>query len=235
VGEADHRPTIAAIGARQQNHIMAGGFDKASIARSYARWAPVYDVVFGKVFAQGRDAAVRAADRIGGRILEVGVGTGISLPFYAATDQVTGLDISVPMLRKAQERVAAQGLRHVVGLAVMDAAQLGFADGAFDVVVGQYLITAVPDAEATLDEFARVLRPGGEIVLVNHLSADRGARRLFEEGFAPFARRLGWQPDFGWERLARWAERRADVRLVERRPVPPLGHFSVIRFERLAG
>jgi phosphatidylethanolamine/phosphatidyl-N-methylethanolamine N-methyltransferase len=137
------------------------------------------------------------------------------------------------MLRKAQDKVHARGLDHVVGLAVMDAARLAFPDRSFDVIVGQYLITAVPDPEATLDEFARVLKPGGEIVLVNHLTAEGGARRALEQGFAPVARRLGWQPDFGWERLARWAERRSDIRLVERRPVPPLGHFSLIRFERI--
>jgi phosphatidylethanolamine/phosphatidyl-N-methylethanolamine N-methyltransferase len=114
----------------------------------------------------------------------------------------------------------------------MDAAHLAFPDRSFDVVVGQYLITAVPDAEATLDEFVRVLRPSGEIVLVNHLTAERGARRLIERGFAPIARRLGWQPDFGWERLERWLQRRGDVTLLERRTVPPLGHFSLMRFGR---
>ena len=175
-----------------------------------------------------------AAERIGGNILEVGVGTGISLPNYSSASRVVGLDISEPMLRKAQKKIRAQGLDHVAGLAVMDAAKLAFPDGVFDVVVGQYLITAVPDAEATLDEFARVLKPGGEIVLVNHLTAERGARRLFEQGFAPVARRLGWQPDFGWGRLAQWAQRRSDIRLIERRPVPPLGHFSLIRFARNA-
>jgi phosphatidylethanolamine/phosphatidyl-N-methylethanolamine N-methyltransferase len=212
---------------------MAGAFDRDVIARAYGRWAPIYDVVFGKVFERGRAAAVHAAERIGGRILEVGVGTGISLPLYSR-GRVVGLDISEPMLRRAQAKVRGQGLDHVDGLAVMDAAHLGFPDGSFDVVVGQYLITAVPDPEATLDEFARVLRPGGEIVLVNHLSAEGGARRAFEQGFAPVARRLGWQPDFGWDRLARWAERRSDVRLIERRPVAPLGHFSLIRFRRVA-
>ena len=214
---------------------MAEAFNQATIARAYGRWAPIYDIVFGKVFAQGRAVAVDAAERIGGHILEVGVGTGISLPHYSHTNRVVGLDISEPMLRRANAKIRTQNLHHVDGLAVMDAANLGFPDQSFDVVVGQYLITAVPDAEATLDEFVRVLKPGGEIVLVNHLAAERGARRWFEQGFAPLARRLGWQPDFGWERLARWADRRQDIRVVERRPVPPLGHFSVIRFERIAG
>jgi phosphatidylethanolamine/phosphatidyl-N-methylethanolamine N-methyltransferase len=214
---------------------MGGELDQATIAKAYARWAPVYDVVFGAVFERGRNAAIEAAERIGGRILEVGVGTGISLPDYARTNRLVGVDISLPMLRKAQERVVAERLAHVDGLAVMDAARLALPDGAFDVVVAQYVITAVPQPEATLDEFARVLRPGGEIILVNHIGAETGLRRTFENGFAPLARRLGWSPEFPWARLSGWADRRPDIRLVERRPMPPLGHFSLIRFGKGAG
>ena len=216
---------------------MAGAgaeLDKHTVAKAYARWAPVYDFVFGAVFERGRKASVAAAERIGGSILEVGVGTGLSLPEYAWTNRLTGVDLSVPMLRKAKERVAEHRLTNVDGLAVMDAQHLGFQDGAFDVVVAQYVITAVPDPEATLDEFARVLKPGGEIVLVNYLGAERGARAAFERGFAPLARRLGWRPEFRWERLSRWAERHGGVKFIERRPMPPLGHFSLIRFGRLA-
>ena len=111
----------------------------------------------------------------------------------------------------------------------MDAKHLALPDASFDVVVAQYVITAVPDPEATLDEFARVLKPGGEIILVNHIGAETGLRRAFEQGFSPMARRLGWRPEFPWARLARWAERDG-MHLIERRPMPPLGHFSLIRF-----
>ena len=211
---------------------MGADLDRATIAKAYARWAPVYDFVFGAVFERGRNAATAAAERIGGRILEVGVGTGISLPDYARTNRLVGVDLSEPMLRKAQERVAENGLHNVEALAVMDAEHLGFADGLFDVIVAQYVITAVPDPEATLDEFARVLKPGGEIVLVNHIGAEAGLRRAFEQWFAPVARRLGWRPEFRWGRLARWAEQHGGVRVVERRAMPPLGHFSLIRFEK---
>jgi phosphatidylethanolamine/phosphatidyl-N-methylethanolamine N-methyltransferase len=212
--------------------MRAGELDKQTITRAYARWAPVYDLVFGAVFERGRRAAIAAAERVGGHILEVGVGTGLSLPDYTRGHRIVGVDISEPMLRKAQERVTQERLDFVDGLAVMDAERLAFAEASFDVVVGQYLITAVPNPEATLDEFARLLRPGGEIVLVNHIGAETGLRRAFELWFAPVARRLGWRPEFPWQRLVRWAQQRPDIALIERRPMPPLGHFSLIRFAK---
>jgi len=212
---------------------MATELDRDTVARAYARWAPIYDLVFGAVFDRGRKASIAAAERIGGRILEVGVGTGLSLPDYSWNNRLTGIDLSAPMLRKAKERAAQHRLTNVDGLAVMDAQHLGFQDGVFDVVVAQYVITAVPDPEATLDEFARVLKPGGEIILVNHLGAESGLRAAFEQWFAPLARRLGWRPEFRWERLAQWAARHGGVRVIERRAVTPLGHFSLIRLARL--
>jgi phosphatidylethanolamine/phosphatidyl-N-methylethanolamine N-methyltransferase len=214
---------------------MGAEFDKVSIAKAYARWAPIYDLVFGSVFERGRKASIAAAERIGGNILEVGVGTGLSLPEYAWTSRVTGIDLSLPMLRKAKARVREHRLTNVDGLAVMDVRHLGFQDAIFDVVVAQYVITAVPEPEAALDEFARVLKPRGEIILVNHLGAEGGFRASFERWFAPLARRLGWQPEFRWERLVGWAARHGGVRVIERRPMPPLGHFSLIRFARVGG
>src|SRR5437667_12796136 len=175
---------------------MAGEIDINTVAKAYARWAPVYDFVFGAVFDAGRKAAIAAAERIGGGIFDVGIGTGISLTDYAPTQQVVGVDYCEPMLRKARERVLAHGLAHVEALAVMDAQQLAFPDACFDAVVAQYVITTVPRPEAALDEFARVTRAGGEIILVNHLGAETGLRRVFEQGFGPLARRLGWRPDF---------------------------------------
>ena len=194
---------------------MAVEIDINTVAKAYARWAPVYDFVFGAVFDAGRKASIAAAQRIGGRILDVGIGTGISLLDYAPAHRIVGVDYSEPMLRKAHERVAAHQLGHVDALAVMDAQQLGFPDGFFDAVVAQYVITTVPDPEAALDEFARVTKPGGEIILVNHLGAESGPRRLFEQGFAPMARRLGWRPEFRWGRagtMGRAARRSARAR-----------------------
>jgi phosphatidylethanolamine/phosphatidyl-N-methylethanolamine N-methyltransferase len=204
--------------------------DKLTVTKAYARWAPVYDLVFGAVFERGRNAAVAAAERIGGRILEVGIGTGISLPLYSSNCRLCGVDISAPMLRKAEERVAELNLTNVEGLWVMDAEHLSFPDNSFDVVVAQYVITTVPNPEATLDEFARVLKRGGEIVLVSRVGAEAGLRRSLEHWFQPAARKLGWRTEFSFARYARWAAQTDGMRLIERRAMPPFGHFNLIRF-----
>src|SRR6201991_2657054 len=157
---------------------MAGDIDRAGVEKAYERWAPVYDLVFGKVFDQGRQSTIAEADRIGGRVLDVGVGTGLSLSDYSRTTRICGVDISEPMLRKAQARVRALGLSNVEILAVMDAKNLAFADASFDAVVAQYVITAVPDPEATLDDFVRVLKTGGELIPANHIGAEDGPRKI---------------------------------------------------------
>lgn len=211
---------------------MSNDIDRASVAKAYARWAPIYDRVFGPVFDEGRKSTIAIADRIGGRVLDVGVGTGLSLSDYSPTTKICGVDISEPMLRKAQERVRTHNLKNVETLSVMDAKHLAFADNSFDAIVAQYVITAVPDPEATLDDFIRVLKPGGELILVNHIGAESGPRRIFELAFAPIARRLGWRPEFPWERLVNWAAKHGGVQLAERRPMPPMGHFSLIRYRK---
>src|ERR1700731_4571614 len=124
---------------------MVGDIDREGVEKAYGRWAPVYALVFGRVFDQGRQSTIAEADRIGGRILDVGVGTGLSLVDYSRTTRLCGVDISEPMLRKAQERGRALNLVNVETLAVMDAKNLAFADSCFDAVVAQYVITAVPD------------------------------------------------------------------------------------------
>ena len=207
-------------------------FDRAMVEQAYDRWAPIYDLVFGGVFSKGRRAAIIATNAIGGRVLEVGVGTGISLPQYGPNLRVFGTDISERMLRKAKARVADLGLKNVEGLAVMDAEKLEFPDNSFDVVMAQYVVTAVPNPEAALDEFARVLRPGGEIILLSRVSADAGMRRFIEQRLQPVVRNLGFRTEFAWSRYARWAAGARSVELIERRPVPPRGHFSLIRFRK---
>lgn len=206
----------------------------AGVAKAYDRWAPVYDLVFGPVFRQGRSTAIRAAERVGGRILEVGVGTGISLPGYSRDSRVVGVDISEDMLGKARERVRRLGLTHVEEIRVDDAERLSFPDDAFDAVVAQYVVSAVPDPVRALDEFARVCRPGGEIIITTRVSAERGFRGAVEKGLMPVTSRLGFRTEFPFSLYEDWVASRPDITLVERHPLPPLGHFSLVRFARRA-
>lgn len=213
---------------------MRRDIDKDSVVKSYARWAPVYDVVFGKVFERARTEAIAATQRVGGRVLDVGVGTGISLPYYTRASQVVGIDLSEPMLRRARKRVAELKLTNIETLAVMDAEHLEFPGDSFDAVVAQYVVNTVPHPEDALAEFARVVKPGGEIILVNRVGAEAGMRRALEAGFAPAGHWLGWRPEFRWSRFEAWMARTPEIRLLECRPMPPLGHFSLIRFSKAA-
>jgi phosphatidylethanolamine/phosphatidyl-N-methylethanolamine N-methyltransferase len=208
-------------------------FDREMVEQAYDRWAPVYDLVFGGVFSKGRRAAILATNKLGGRVLEVGIGTGISLPLYGPNVRIFGTDISEAMLKKAKQRVTELRLKNVEGLSVMDAEKLEFPDNSFDVVMAQYVVTAVPNPEVALDEFARVLRPGGELIILTRVSADAGMRRFIEQQLQPVVTRLGFRTaEFGWSRYTRWLSNAKGIELAERRLIPPFGHFSLVRFRK---
>lgn len=204
--------------------------DAVSIRAAYRRYAGFYDRVFGTLLASGRHAAVAWLNRRGGlRILEVGVGTGLSLSDYRRDNRVVGIDLSTDMLKVAQERVARETLTHVEGLLEMDAGKLAFADGSFDVVVAMYVMTVVPDPQGTMAELERVCKPGGDIVIVNHFAAPRpGLRRMVENWLAPLSKKLGWRPDFTLDSLLRGSP--LSVESVE--TVPPFGLFSLLHCRR---
>lgn len=215
---------------------MSGpGLTHADVEDAYARWAPVYDLAFTAVMRPGRKAAAAAISRIGGRVLDVGVGTGLELPMFDRAVTLTGIDLSEPMLRIAQRRVTAERLGNVTGLVVMDAMKLGFADGSFDAAVAPYVLTVVPDPERTLDELVRVVKPGGEIVVVNHIGAERGPIATVESWLGKRSASLGWRPEFPWSIVGDWLAKRPDVRLLERRTLAPFGLFTLIRMATGAG
>lgn len=209
--------------------------DNADVEAAYARWAPVYDLTFALVMRPGRVAAAAAASRPGGRVLDVGVGTGLELPMFDPETRLTGVDLSRPMLAKARQRITAQALLNVEGLVVMDAMRLAFADATFDAVVAPYVLTVVPDPQASLDEWARVVKPGGEIVLVNHVGAERGTLAAIEAWLGRRSAKLGWHPQFPFAVIADWIASRPDMTLVERRPLAPLGLFTLTRMVKAAG
>src|SRR5215467_2552070 len=110
-----------AVDQNDSRGIMQRDPDRQVMERAYARWAPVYDVLCGPVFLNGRRAAASAARAVGGRILEIGVGTGLSFDDYDNTTEITGIDMSEPMIARARERVKTGRYPFVKELAVMDA------------------------------------------------------------------------------------------------------------------
>lgn len=134
--------------------------DAASVRHAYRRWAPVYDFTFGLVAEAGRKHAVRIINRRKGRVLEVGVGTGLSLPCYGSHLTITGIDLSPEMLAKAKGKVERKKLANVVALHEMDAEALAFPDESFDTVVAMYVMTVVPEPDRVMRELERVCAPG---------------------------------------------------------------------------
>lgn len=200
---------------------------------AYAHWAPIYDALCGPIFLNGRRAAARAAQACGGQILEIGVGTGLSFDDYDNSTEITGIDISEPMIARARIRAASGRYPFVKGLAVMDAHNLEYDDATFDCVVGQFVITLVADPERVLSECARVLKPGGQIILVNHLYSERGVAAAIERLLAKKAHAVGLRPEFPFQRLADWATDHGGAELIERRKVKPFGVYTLVRFKRV--
>jgi phosphatidylethanolamine/phosphatidyl-N-methylethanolamine N-methyltransferase len=201
--------------------------DLRDTVRTYRLFSGSYDFVFGPVFHPGRKEAVRIVnDRPGQRILEVGVGTGLSLPFFRADSHLTGVDISEEMLAKARRRVENERLAHVDGLHVMDAEHLDFEDNSFDAVLALYVASVVPSPARFAAEMRRVCIPGGTIVLVNHFTSDNWALRFMEEKWlAHLARHIGFHADFPLETFLR------DSKLAVReiRPSNLFGYWRLLR------
>jgi phosphatidylethanolamine/phosphatidyl-N-methylethanolamine N-methyltransferase len=199
-----------------------------TVRNSYARWAPVYDATFGKITHQGRRAAVAHINARGGDVLEVGVGTGLSLETYDQRVRVTGVDYSPAMLRKARLRVARLGLGNVVALRRRDARKLAFPDASFDTVAAMHVLSVVPEPERVMAEIARVLRPGGQVVITNHFRHERGVWAGLARAAAPLEKVLGWHSDF--EIATVLGEETLDV--VARRDLPPMGMMTFLVLEK---
>lgn len=202
--------------------------DLDAVTTAYRRWAPIYDMTFGKVTGMGRAQAVATINRGTGRVLEVGVGTGLSLDGYAPHLEVHGIDYSHDMLARAEKRVVERGLDHVAGLRQMDARVLDFPDGYFDHVVAMYLVSVVPEPERVMAEIARVCKPGGQVIIINHFARDEGWLAWIERKLAPIANRLGWHSDFERDRILH----EEALALAEERRLAPLGLFTYLRLEK---
>jgi len=203
--------------------------DEQAIRSAYRRWAPVYDNTFGRFSTEGRRHAVEIINQRQGKVLEVGVGTGLSLPDYGRHLEIVGIDLSPEMLERAQEKVDEEGLGNVTGLFEMDASELTFQTGSFDTVVAMYVMTVVPDPEKVMRELARVCKVGGEVILINHFSQEEGVRGWVERRMAPFADKLGWHPVFDVDRVMVCD----NLTLIGRRALRPWGLFTMLRFEKI--
>jgi phosphatidylethanolamine/phosphatidyl-N-methylethanolamine N-methyltransferase len=169
--------------------------DATHVERVYSAYSRVYDRVFGRVFQDSRVVLAAAIEpRPGECVLEVGVGTGLLLPLYAGRCRVTGIDLSAGMLDKARERVDQLGLQDVT-LEQMDAGAMTFADDSFDIAVAAYVVTAVPDYRAVMNEMVRVVRPGGRILLLNHFVNGSPLLAACERAVSPLCIHLGFRTD----------------------------------------
>jgi phosphatidylethanolamine/phosphatidyl-N-methylethanolamine N-methyltransferase len=169
--------------------------EHAFLANVYDKLASVYDFTFGPTLHPGRVKAIqRLGIKPGDRVLEVGVGTGINACLYPSEATVTGVDFSASMLERARDRIARKGIGNV-RLLEMDAADLKFADNAFDVVYAAYLINCVPDALAVAREMKRVCRPGGRVVFLNHFRSSNPVLAWVDRILSPLTVHIGFKTD----------------------------------------
>jgi phosphatidylethanolamine/phosphatidyl-N-methylethanolamine N-methyltransferase len=202
-----------------------------AIQKSYRRWAPVYDLAFGRITQGGRIRAAQHVNAQGGSVLEVGIGTGLALDFYASHVRVTGIDLSAEMLREAELRAKRKAVRNLVGLHQMDAREIAFPDASFDHVAAMHIMSVVPEPERVLAEMARLCRPGGSVMIANHFAGRAEGWSFAERLAAPLANLLGWHSDFPIERVLGHPL----LKLEEQVQVRPFGLMTFLRFRRVEG
>jgi phosphatidylethanolamine/phosphatidyl-N-methylethanolamine N-methyltransferase len=172
---------------------------RTQVERSYRRYAPVYDLLFGASLGPGRVAMTRLVQTLAPEhILEVGVGTGLTLSKYPAGSRITGVDVSPEMLAEARQRVRSEDANRI-DLHTMDAEAMDFADGAFDCVTLPYVLSVTPNPDRLVREIRRVCRPNGHILIVNHFSG-QAPWRLLESLARPLSSWLGFRSEFSLER-----------------------------------
>ncbi|MGC2856856.1 class I SAM-dependent methyltransferase [Novispirillum sp. DQ9] len=209
----------------------AGRLGMQAIRAAYRRYAPLYDVLFGRILDRGRHEAVASLNGAPGRrVLEIGVGTGLSLPLYSSHARVTGIDVSPEMLAKARHRAALRGLGHVEALAEMDGQSMSFGDSSFDVVVAMYVLSVTPDPRRLLAEMRRVCAPGGDILVVNRFTSEKPLRRLAERVAAPLSATIGFNTELGSAVL----DSMAGLDFAEDRPLPGMAGARLLRWRKAA-
>lgn len=200
--------------------------DIDSVKKAYRRYAPRYDIFFGALLAQGRRKAVERMNcRPRDVVLEVGVGTGLSLPLYCRSVRIFGIDVSREMLERARLLKERKGLENVVALEEMDAEEMTFPDETFDKVVAMYVVSVAPNPLRLVREMQRVCKPGGEIFIVNHFRHGNPVIASFERLVAPLSRVIGFKPDFSLEEFLA----ATGLKVEESIPVNLFGYWSMLR------
>lgn len=202
--------------------------DIKQVESSYARWAPIYDWSFGAVTSMARKRTLSYVNGRSGTVLEVGVGTGLSLRHYTSGRSVTGIDFSEDMLAKAQAKVAQNGLAIHPDLHRMDAREMTFPDDHFDTVLAMHVISVVPEPEKVMSEIVRVCKPGGQVVMTNHFARDSGLLYLAERALAPFPGAVGWHSDFEIDTVLV----APGLNMLREETFPPLGIMTFMVFEK---
>ena len=180
------------------------------IKRIYAYYSRVYDFIFKRWFFPRQRYAIEALNiSPGQRVLDLGVGTGFSLPLYPQHTQVIGVDLSSKMLREARKKVLLERLSHV-DLMEMDAAHLAFPDNTFDCVIVAFVISVVPDPLQVLAEIKRVSKPEGQIVIINHFQSQNKLMAQLEKWVSPLCTKIGWRSDLALDYLVQHADLRID-------------------------
>lgn len=206
--------------------------DTESIQKVYNNYAIFYDIIFGVISEPGRASAIKRLQlKPGDKVLEVGVGTGLSLQFFPSNCHVTGIDLSEKMLKRAQKRVVNHKLSHVV-VERMDASKMAYADNSFDTVFAAYFITAVPDPWGVLSEIKRVCKKGGLIVLVNHFKSNNRLISSVENTISSFcSKHLGFRTDLCISLILNDRE----LKLVDRQRISPVSIWEIAEFRNIKG
>ena len=161
-------------------------------SKLYADFPQLYDKIFQKIFYADLEFAIRSLDiQEGQKILEVGVGTGISLSAYPKHCKVVGIDLAQGMLLRAKGKIQNKGWKHAEILG-MDALNMCFRKDSFDHVMAFHVVTVVPDPVQMMREVRRVCKPDGTIVIVNHFRSEKAFLGVFEDLIDPVTTKLGW-------------------------------------------